>query len=91
MVFFKKFFAIHKRTPTLTLDRILLRPASHGPKQEGGALLTILPTQSAGSAIPLTAEVLDAKLQSLLQNLTHNISREMGKIAQELRELRLYS
>lgn len=37
-------------------------------------------------ATPLTAaKVLDTKLQSLLQNLTYNITREMGKIAQKLR------
>ena len=34
----------------------------------------------------VTVAVLDLKLQSLLQNLTHNITKEVGKITQELRK-----
>lgn len=33
----------------------------------------------------MTVAVLDLKLQSLLQDLTHNIAKEVGKIAHELR------
>lgn len=50
-----------------------------------GALLgaSFTPPMEPTSAI--TVEVLDMKLHTLLQNLTHNIPEKMGKIAQELR------
>lgn len=50
----------------------------------GGVFLQVSPTQTVGMSAPLTEEVLDTKLQSLLQNLTY-ITREIGIIAQELR------
>ena len=40
-----------------------------------------LPTMSS----PITVEVLDAKLQTLLHSLTQNITKEVGKLAHELR------
>lgn len=33
----------------------------------------------------VTVAVLDIKLQTLLQDLTQNVTKEVGKIAQELR------
>lgn len=50
-----------------------------------GTLFDTTPTPTSGSPPPLTAEVLDAKLHSLLQAITHNIAQEVGKVAKELR------
>lgn len=43
------------------------------------------PLPLKGPAVAVTVEVLDVKLQTLLQDLTHNIIREVGKIAHELK------
>lgn len=85
--------------PTLTMARFLLRPVFPGSSAQdnppdpmdqlatgGGNPLHVPHSQPPGSLTPLTAEVLDAKLNSLLENITHNISLKVGKIAQELRE-----
>ena len=57
------------------------------------AVLTDLPADDGSQRAPsaeatdmVTVAVLDHKLQSLLQNLTHNITKEVGKITQELRK-----
>lgn len=34
----------------------------------------------------VTVEVLDLRLQALLQSLTHNLAKEVGKLAHKLRE-----
>lgn len=50
-----------------------------------GTLFDITPNPAPGPSPPLTAEVLDVKLQSLLQAITHNIAHKVGKLAKELR------
>lgn len=47
--------------------------------------MEIPPTPLSGSAAAITVGVLDAKLQSLLKDLTNNIAREVGEIVHELR------
>lgn len=59
-------------------------PQEHS-EPETGTLFHIAPTPLQGTFTPLTADVLDTKLQSLLQAITHNIAQEVGKLAKELR------
>lgn len=81
-----------------SMDRYLHRPASAASSTqevaldppelqelETGTLFDTPHTPAQGSSPPLTAAILDAKLQSLLQALTHNIAQEEGKLAKELR------
>lgn len=87
--------------PNHAIERYLHRPqslassAAVGPADPAEPRLTFEKTppvayrsqQSQASNIidVVTVAVLDLKLQSLLQDLTHNIAREVGKIAHELR------
>lgn len=50
-----------------------------------GTLHTDSPPQRSEPAESVTVAVLELKLQALLQDLTRNISKEVGNIAQELR------
>lgn len=81
-----------------TMDRFLHRPSSMASRSQDGAqdppersepmkgtLFDTVPMPLQGSSPPLTAEVLDTKLHSLLQAISHNIAHEMGKLAKELR------
>lgn len=57
------------------------------PELNTGTLFDITPTPTSGASLPpLSVDVLDVKLQSLLQAITHNIAQEVGKnLAKELR------
>lgn len=80
------------------MDRFLYRsqsPASHTPTEPTDTADLLAPTpgvfhtrnanQRANPTEVVTVPVLDLKLQTLLQDLTRNIAKEVGKIAQELR------
>ncbi|PIO15013.1 hypothetical protein AB205_0156420, partial [Aquarana catesbeiana] len=80
------------------MDRFLSRPSSiasgaledtqitsEQSELNTGTLFDTTPTPTSGPSPPLTAEVLDANLHSLLQAITHNIAQEVGKLAKELR------
>lgn len=42
-------------------------------------------TLSTEMSVPITVDIRDSKLHALLQDLTSNVSKEMGKLAHELR------
>lgn len=80
--------------PTQTLDRFLSRPESPAQIMLGttSALAdthsevrdtpqSFMPTPSTEMSAPVTVDILDNKLQALLQDLTSNVSRVMGKLA----------
>lgn len=84
--------------PTTTMERFLTRPASpvsisqEDPFEHIHVLMaksfsqTISPVlQTYSSQSLLTPEMLDEKLQTLLLQLTRNISQVVGKLSQQLR------
>lgn len=94
----KNYTAVFTSQTSSTMDRYLNKPASstssggrdaQGTQEhlesETGSLFDNTPTPTQGSPAPLTADILDTKLQSLLQAITHNIAQEVGKLAKELR------
>lgn len=96
-----RFIPLSQSWPSQHMERFLLRPqspASSSPADppdpadlplttegtpQGNPMLQ--QTQLSESTVMVTVAVLDLKLQTLLQDLTHNIAKEVGKIAKELR------
>lgn len=87
-----------KPQSSLTMDRFSNRPSSTAsetpensqttseqPELNTSTLFDNAPTPTSGLSTPLTAEVLDVKLRTLLQAITHNITQKVGKLAKELR------
>ena len=84
--------------PAQTMERFLYRsqsPAPNTPAERAevadsmasapGTLPAGYLSQPQSPAEAVTVTVLDLKLQTLLQDLTRNITKEVGKLAQELR------
>lgn len=83
--------------PSQLMEQFLLRPQSPAsgnqddlpeptdpPTAAKGSSTGGLPTLLIEPTATVTVEVLDIKLHALLQELTHNITKEVGRIAHKL-------